>query len=82
MSAAPKANPPTIRAIYKVSYEMAYAEVIAESAYKNATASNIFFRPIRSLRRPAISIAIIAANEGELTTQPVCASLRSNCGPA
>ena len=32
---------------------------------------NIFFLPIRSLNFPDINIAIIAAKEGELTTQPV-----------
>ena len=50
---------------------MAKAEDIAEKAYRNATTSKIFLRPIRSLKRPAISMAIIAEKDGELTTQPI-----------
>jgi hypothetical protein len=49
---------------------MAIAENTAEIAYKKATKSNIFFRPILSLNLPEKSMAIMAAKEGELTTQP------------
>ena len=54
---------------------------MAENAYKKATTINIFFLPTLSLNLPEISIAIIAAKEGELTTQPVCMSFRLNSGP-
>ena len=58
------------------------ADNIAEIAYKKATKISVFFRPIKSLIRPEKSIANIAANEGALTTQPACISLKSNSGPA
>ena len=45
--------------------------MIADKEYRKATPIKIFFLPILSLNFPAISIAIIAAKDGELTTQPV-----------
>ena len=76
MSAAPKANHNHTSDIQGF-IRNGIGEVIAETAYKKATANNIFSTD---------TIAKTTSNEhgnhgskrGELTTHPVCASFRSN----
>ncbi|MBA7533626.1 hypothetical protein ES705_25867 [subsurface metagenome] len=78
---APTPNPPIIRAMTRLTKLGATAENTADMKYNNDAYFNTFFLPTLSDIGPERIIARVADKVRQLTAQPNCIFVNSNCGP-